>query len=89
MSVGHCNGRWPQSDWSEAGQGWQGNETSLRLEGWSRQRLVILLRRQLKPPLAIVDHGDPAQPRLSFAESLPQRRLGSGRIGRSGNMPRW
>jgi hypothetical protein len=60
-----------QSDWSEAGQGWQGKETSLRLEGWSRQRRVILLRRQLKPPLAIVDHGDPAQPRLGFAEVGP------------------
>jgi hypothetical protein len=33
---------------------------------WSRQRWVILLRRQLKRPLAIVDHGDPAQPRLGF-----------------------
>ena len=78
-----------QSDWSDAGQGWQGKETRLRLEGWSRQRRVILLRRQLKRPLAIVDHGDPAQRRLGFAESLPQRRLGSGRIARSGNTPRW
>src|ERR1700755_3040079 len=36
-----------QSDWSDAGQGWQGKETTLRLGGWSRQRRVILLRRQL------------------------------------------
>jgi hypothetical protein len=36
-----------------------------------RQRRVILLRRQLKRPLAIVDHGDPAQPRLGFAEVWP------------------
>jgi hypothetical protein len=64
-----------QSDWSDAGQGWQGNETSLRLEGWSRQRRVILLRRQLKRPLAIVDHGDPAQPRLGFAEVGPDRQV--------------
>src|SRR5689334_25442219 len=56
-------------------QGWQGNETSLRLEGWSRQRRVILLRRQLKRPLAIVDHGDPAQPRLGFAEVGPDRQV--------------
>src|ERR1700686_1733223 len=62
-----------QSDWSDAGQGWQGKETRLRLEGWSRQRRVILLRRQLKRPLAIVDHGDPAQPRL-----------GRGRAGSAG-----
>ena len=64
-----------QSDWTDAGQGWQGKETRLRLEGWSRQRRVILLRRQLKRPLAIVDHGDPAQPRLG----LPR-----GRRGRAG-----
>ena len=64
-----------QSDWSDAGQGWQGKETRLRLEGWSRQRRVILLRRQLKPPLAIVDHGDPAQPRLGFAEVGPHRQV--------------
>jgi hypothetical protein len=64
-----------QSDWSDAGQGWQGKETRLRLDGWSRQRRVILLRRQLKRPLAIVDHGDPAQPRLGFAEVGPDRQV--------------
>jgi hypothetical protein len=64
-----------QSDWSDAGQGWQGKQTSLRLEGWSRQRRVILLRRRLKRPLAIVDHGDPAQPRLGFAEVGPDRQV--------------
>ena len=35
-----------QSDWTDAGQGWQGKETTLRLEGWSRQRRTILLRRK-------------------------------------------
>jgi len=64
-----------QSDWSDAGQGWHGKETSLRLDGWSRQRRVILLRRQLKRPLAIVDHGDPSQPRLGFAEVGPDRQV--------------
>jgi hypothetical protein len=75
MSVGHCNGAMAQSDWSEARQGWQGKQTRLRLEGWSWQRRVILLRCQLKPPLAIVDHGDPAQPRLGFAEVGPHRQV--------------
>ena len=60
-----------QSDWSDAGQGWQGKETRLRLEGWSRQRHVILLRRQLGRPLAVADHGDPARPQLGFAEVGP------------------
>ena len=35
-------------DWQDAGQGWCGREAELRLEGWSRQRRVILLRRRLK-----------------------------------------
>ena len=65
----------PQSDWTDAGQGWQGKETSLRLEGWSRQRRVILLRRKLGRDLAIADHANPAQPRLGFAEVGPDRQV--------------
>ena len=34
-------------DWKDAGQGWQGREGSLRLQGWSRSRRVIILRRKL------------------------------------------
>jgi hypothetical protein len=30
-----------ERDWSDAGQGWQGKETNLRLMGWSRQRRVV------------------------------------------------
>ena len=71
-----------QRDWTDAGQGWQGKETSLRLVGWSRQRRVILLRRKLDRPLAIVDRSDPAQPQLSFAEVGPDQ-------ARFGNTPRW
>ena len=70
-----------QSDWSEAGQGWQGNETRLRLEGWSRQRRVILLRRQLKRRWRSSITATP----LSRDLALPR----SGPIGRSGNTPRW
>jgi len=29
----------------DAGKGWEGQETKLRLEGWSRSRRVIMLRR--------------------------------------------
>ena len=53
--------------WADAGKGWQGKETSLRLVGWSRQRRVLLLRRKL-PRQQGADHGDPAQPRLGFIE---------------------
>src|SRR5271157_3129633 len=52
------------SDWADAGQGWQGKDTTLRLLGWSRQRRVILLRRKLARDLAITEQANPAQPRL-------------------------
>jgi hypothetical protein len=32
-------------DWVDAGQGYQGTESSLQLSGWSRSRRVIVLRR--------------------------------------------
>src|SRR5690242_13916269 len=35
-----------EADWTDAGQGWQGRETALRLMGWSRQRRITLLRRK-------------------------------------------
>src|SRR5215472_10292031 len=59
-----------ERDWSDAGQGWQGKETNLRLIGWSRQRRVVLLRRQFNRPLALLDRTDPGQPLLGFAEVI-------------------
>jgi hypothetical protein len=61
------------ADWGDAGQGWQGKETSLRLAGWSRQRRIILLRRKLARDVAIADTTNPAQPRLGFAEIGPDQ----------------
>src|SRR5271167_3098952 len=60
-----------QSDWADAGQGWQGKETNLRLVGWSRQRRIILLRRKLGRDLAITDRSPSAQPMLGFTEIGP------------------
>ena len=54
--------------WDAAGHGWQGAETRLRLEGWSRARRAIVLRRQVRADLAMLDQGNPEQLRLSFAE---------------------
>jgi Transposase DDE domain group 1 len=54
--------------WSDAGQGWQGQETELRLMGWSRQRRIILLRRKLRNDLTVAEDAQAAQKRLSFAE---------------------
>jgi hypothetical protein len=64
-----------QSDWADAGQGWQGKETTLRLQGWGRQRRIILLRRKLARDLAISDRANPAQPLLGFAEVGPDQQL--------------
>jgi hypothetical protein len=62
-----------QSDWTDAGQGWQGKET--RLSGWSRQRRIVLLRRKLGRNLAIADRTNPVQPLLGFAEVGPDDQL--------------
>jgi hypothetical protein len=45
------------------------------LQGWSRQRRVILLRRKLRRDLAVTDRTDPAQPLLGFAEVGPDKEL--------------
>jgi hypothetical protein len=54
--------------WHNAGQGWQGKPETLRLQGWSRTRRVIVLRRRLKGTIAASVPGDGNQLRLSFAE---------------------
>ena len=64
-----------QSEWTDAGQGWQGNETTLRLLGWSRHRRIILLRRKLPRNLAVTDHSKPGQPQITFAEIGPDKEL--------------
>ena len=55
-------------DWQDAGQGWCGREAELRLEGWSRQRRVILLRRRLKEPVAMMVAPDGGQGELFWAD---------------------
>ena len=37
-----------ETDWQNAGAGWQGKWGEVRLLGWSRQRRVVLLRRRLR-----------------------------------------
>jgi Transposase DDE domain group 1 len=60
-----------KNDWADAGQGWHGREDVLRLEGWSRQRKVIILRRRLKGELAVAGRGDEGQLALGFVEIGP------------------
>jgi len=56
------------TNWTDAGQGWEGKETSLRLVGWSRQRRIIMMRRKLRGDLALAETDQSGQKRLSFTE---------------------
>jgi hypothetical protein len=53
--------------WADAGRGWQGQSVELRLDGWGRQRRVVLLRRKLEGALAISEPDANGQQLLSFA----------------------
>ena len=56
--------------WEDAGQGWQGIGAELRLQGWSRSRRVVVLRRRLPATLALT-RGDNAQGELFWSEARP------------------
>lgn len=42
------------SEWINAGQGWQGVEGMLELMGWKNERRVILLRRKIKKDVGVL-----------------------------------
>lgn len=54
--------------WRDAGQGWQGLEATLRLDGWSRERRVVIMRRKLNDGVVASTRDGQGQLRLSFAE---------------------
>ena len=56
------------SGWRDAGQGWRGLEATLRLDGWSRDRRVVILRRKLTGGVVASTRDGHDQLRLSFAE---------------------
>jgi hypothetical protein len=56
------------SGWQDAGQGWRGLEATLRLDGWSRERRVVILRRKLRDGVVASARDNHDQLRLSFAE---------------------
>jgi len=64
-----------ESEWADAGQGWQGKEINLRLIGWSRHRRIVLLRRKLNRDLGLTDRNDRGQELLSFIEVGPDKEL--------------
>ena len=53
-------------EWEALGQGWQGLRSELQLEGWSRPRQVVVLRRQIRHPLALTQPDPAAAKQLSL-----------------------
>jgi hypothetical protein len=57
--------------WEDAGQGWQGQEGTLRLQGWSRSRRVIILRPKLAQPRQVPALGQRSQLLLNWTGLFP------------------
>jgi len=56
--------------WQDAGQGWQGVETTLKLSGWAKTRRVVLLRRRIAGDSKPARPVDADQLQLSFPSVL-------------------
>ena len=59
-----------RDEWEDAGQGWSGIEAELRLQGWSRTRRVVVLRRRLPGTVALT-RVDDGQGDLFWADAPP------------------
>lgn len=62
-----------ESGWSDAGQGWEGKDGTLKLAGWEQPRRVAVLRRPLKGEIVLAGE-DSGQQMLGFIEA--DRRAG-------------
>jgi hypothetical protein len=61
-----------EKGWHKAGQGWEGKDGELKLEGWSRARRVMVLRRPLRGEALLADE---SQGVLGFVEAnVPTKR---------------
>lgn len=59
--------------WEAAGQGWEGRQSTLCLQGWSRTRRVLILRRKLEKPLEVMTLGNSGQLFLDWKGLFPVR----------------
>lgn len=59
------------ANWSDAGQGWQGQESQLQLIGWDKFRRVIVLRKKLPKDIVTVTPSpdDPTQLAFDFGDT--------------------
>jgi hypothetical protein len=58
-----------EADWVNAGHGFEGAESALKLTGWSKSRRVVVLRRTLSGDVAVSIKEGPCQLPLFFLET--------------------
>jgi hypothetical protein len=74
----HIGRLFRQSDWTDAGQGWEGKDGELGLTGWEKSRRVVVLRRPLMGEVVVAGEDD-GQQLLAFVER--DRKAGKGITG--------
>src|ERR1700746_352605 len=57
-----------EQDWQNAGARWQGKDGRLRLEGWSRYRRIVILRRRIEREVTLSERDGDGHLLLGFAE---------------------
>ena len=76
----HIGKLFRQPDWTDAGQGWEGKDGELTLNGWQTSRRVVVLRRPMTGELMLAgDETDDGQLFLAFVEA--DRKTGKGITG--------
>ena len=65
---GHIERLFRVSGWTDAGQGWEGIDSTLALTGWEATRRVLVLRRPLQGEMLLAQD-DSGQQRLGFIEA--------------------
>lgn len=75
----HIGSLFRQSDWTDAGQGWEGKDGELALAGWAHKRRVVVLRRPLTGEIVVTGDDDNGQQLLAFVEA--DRKTGKGITG--------
>ena len=62
----HIERAFARGDWSDAGQGWQGQDGEIQLSGWSKSRRIVVLRRPLIGETLLCENEEQLQ--LAFVE---------------------
>jgi hypothetical protein len=57
-----------QLEWDYAGQGWEGAESDLQLQGWSYSRRVIVLRKKMSQEIGVLCEKEQGQQEFIFAD---------------------